>query len=143
MAKLNTREYYYLDIYNNCYNRPIAVTNIDDFSFDDLLFHPNPSIRAFSLIVIVKHIEEGNTTTVQPLAAIYDNKIWNVKTMRKKNTLGTSIRTITTCDNGKESFNYEGKLRLISCNSQDEIMDKFGYFSKHPIIKKRVKNIIR
>lgn len=36
---------YNMQVYNNFVDFPIAMTNIGNFEFDKLLFHPNPKVR--------------------------------------------------------------------------------------------------
>jgi len=46
--------YYKMSVYNDFVDFPIAMTNIEDFDFDELLYHPNPKVRAFNFIEISK-----------------------------------------------------------------------------------------
>jgi len=132
---------YNMQIYNDYVDFPIAMTNIEDFEFDGLLFHPNPRVRAFNFIVITKCTTKGNSTTVQPIIVIYDKKDWKVKSGYVKG----SVRMKTSCSNRKQTLDFAGNLIKIPCNNQNEIINRFNITSKILIAKNKIegKSLIR
>lgn len=124
MNRTQTHEYYGVQVYNSFNEYPIAMTNIEDFSFNSLLSHSSPNVRKFNFIVIIKYTESGSTTTVEPKVVIYDSNAWDVKLISVEDIYQKS-RMMTHCYNGKESLDFNGKLNLFSCHNQAEIIEIF------------------
>ena len=129
------REHYYLHVYNSMNDYPLAISNIEDFSFDILLGHSSSDVKKFNFIVIFKCTENGNTTTVKPSIIIYDNNAWSVNVLPVEDIYKNS-RMMTHCYNGKESLDFNGELDLFPCNNQVEIMEIFDRESEKIIYSK-------
>ena len=137
MNRIETRKYYDLQVYNSLNDYPIAIANIEDFSFDSLLSHSSSDVRGFNFIVIIKYTENSNTTSVEPRVVIYDSNAWDTKVLPVEDIYKNS-RMMTLCYNRKESLDFNGELDLFSCHNQVEIMEIFDRESKK-LIKPKTK----
>lgn len=122
---------YNMQVYNNFVDFPIAMTNIGNFEFDKLLFHPNPKVREFNFIVIIKCTRVNKSTGVKPIIIIYNKKDWKVRKYKE------SSYTKTIFTNRKQTLDFKGKLIELPCNNQNEIINKFNIVSKILIAKNK------
>lgn len=129
---------YNMQVYNDFYDFPLAMTSIQNFEFDKLLFHPNPKVRKFNFIVITKCITKENTTTVQPIVIIYDKSSWKITSEKGKES---SIRI--HCSNEKEALDFAGNLIKIPCNSQEGIINWFHIISRMLIVRNNIRGKVR
>lgn len=74
MFNYDEKTYYSVNIYNNYIDMQIAIDDLENFSFNSLLYSPNPRIRKFSFIEISKCIENEKRKTIKPLIIIYNKK---------------------------------------------------------------------
>lgn len=138
MTNNESKTYYDLQVYDHFHEYPLIISNIENFSFDNYLVM---SIKDFSFIVIIRYTVVENSTYVVPLVVIYNHNLWNVTYEEIENICGES-RTMTYCSNGKETLSYGGKLKLFSCNTQEQMVDMFAKMSKKLNKSKTLKNVL-
>ena len=138
MINNESKTYCDLQIYDRFHEYPLVISDIENFSFDNYLVM---NIKDFSFIVIIRYTEVENSTYVEPLVAIYNHNVWNVKYREVKDIYGES-RTMTYCSNGKETLNYGGKLKLFPCNTQEQMVNMYNKETRKIIKKKTVMNIL-
>lgn len=121
------RKYYTIDVYNRYVDNAYAHADLDEFDIENLLSHPNPRVREFSFILISKNIETDDSIISKPLIAIYDKNIWKHRFYftKERFNLKFNFHTEYSCTHHSERFD-NNKLVNVSCNNQDEILDRFN-----------------
>ncbi len=127
-------------IYNDA-RRFGAGTNIEDFSINELLYHPDPQVQDFNLIIITKYIKRDHDIIVKPLIAIYDKYSWEVNFKIEKGWYHYFHKT--TCISRSNYICFNGNLKKIPCNNQQEIIDAYNIISEGLISHSKVKTKIK
>ena len=120
---------YNIQVWNSFYDFPIAMSSIENFEIEKLLYHFNPRVRAFNFIVITRCVNYENTTCVYPMAVLYNKNDWKVQDMDMKKRFY----------NGKEDlvFLADGLMEL-PCDNQSEMINKFNVVSNRLTIKSKL-----
>lgn len=117
-----SRVNYAVEVYNQFNDFPVAMSMLNDFSFDNLL---KDNVK-FSLVVISMEIRKGDGFIVKPLCVIYDKNVWRIHYSLinySRDEFGCiSFYTYVSCNH--HSLDYFGRLRRFSCNNQEEIIKK-------------------
>ena len=131
---------YGIQVYNDYVDYPIAYSNTFEFNIDDLLNHPNPQAREFTLILIYKLTTSGNSTKIEPLIVIYNKNNWKVNYEFYKS--GNKRKIKTYCKNRKQGLNFYGELLKVECKSVDEMIERYNFISKVINTQNKVKSKI-
>lgn len=111
---------YDVQVWNSYDDFPVAMSTIENFEIEKLLYHFIPNFRTFSFIAITKCVNHENATRVYPIAVIYNKNDWKVNNMDRK----------TVFYNGKEDlvFFTDGLMQL-PCDNQNEMVNEFNIIS--------------
>lgn len=111
---------YDVQVWNSYDDFPVAMSTIENFEIEKLLYHLIPRVRAFSFIVITKCVYHENVTSVYPMAVIYNKNDWKVINIDMK----------TTFYNGKEDLRFlTDGLTQLPCDNQNEMINEFNIIS--------------
>lgn len=128
---------YDVQVWNSYDDFSVAMSTIENFEIEKLLYHLIPRVRTFSFIAITKCVNHGNVTNVYLMAVIYNKNDWKVNNINKK----------TIFYNGKEDlvFLTDGLMQL-PCDNQNEMINEFNIISnklttKGKFISKLLKKI--
>ena len=131
---------YGIQVYTDYVDNPIAYSNIFEFNIDDLLNHPNPKAREFTLILIYKLTTSGNSTKIEPLIVIYNKNNWYVNYEFYKS--GNKRKIKTYCKNRKQGLNFYDELLKVECKNINEIVERYNFISKVINTQNKVKSKI-
>lgn len=134
------RKYYHIDIYNRYVDDSYAHGDLDEFDIEELLSHPNPSVREFSFILISKNIEKDDNIIRKPIIAIYDKNIWkhHFSFTKERFNFKFNFHAKYSCTHHSERFDNK-KLINIPCENQEEMIDRLNTVSKLLIKKDKIK----
>lgn len=131
---------YSIQVYNDYVDYPIAYSNINEFTFDGLLNHPNPRAREFTLILISKLTTKANSTIVEPIIVIYNKNKWKVEYEFFKKEQKINVKTY--CRNRKQGLIFHDELLKVECNNTKEMVERYNVASKALKVKNKVKSKI-
>lgn len=138
MFKSNEKIYYSANVYNNYIDMQVAVDDLEFFSFDKLLYNPNPRVREFSFIEISKCIENEKGVTIKPLIIIYNKNIWDIEYDHCKTWCGHKKGITTKCWCNHHSIGLQGKVIKVPCNNQEEIITRLNIIAKILVAKRKI-----
>lgn len=138
MFNYDEKTYYSVNVYNNYIDMQIAIDDLENFSFDSLLYSPNPRIREFSFIEISKCIENEKRRIIKPLIIIYNKNIWDIEYNCCKTWCGHRKGITTECFCNHHSVGLQGKVIKVPCNNQEEMITRFNIISNILIAKRKI-----